>query len=311
MAVGALALARAARAVDVVYATGLYHRAALMAARTPLVIKLVNDPAYERAKGRGWFLGSLEEFQGARGDVRIAGLRRARDVSLRRASVIVVPSRYLADIVSRWSLGQTRIEVIPNPAVVAHTGRSRQELRAGFGMTGTAAVFAGRFVEQKNLRLALDAMRSVDDLTLYLVGDGPERESVTRTIGEWNLEDRVRLIPAVAQPEAGDWMRAADVTVLPSSWENFPHAAVESLAHGTPVIATSVGGVPEIVDHDRSGWLVPPGDAAAMAAALTRFTTDAEARRRLRDGAAASSDRFDPQTLFASAEALLAAAARR
>jgi glycosyltransferase involved in cell wall biosynthesis len=100
-------------------------------------------------------------------------------------------------------------------------------------------------------------------------------------------------------------MRAADLTLLSSSWENFPHAAVESLAQGTPVVATAVGGVPEIVEHDRNGWLVPPKDEAARAAALERFVRDPDARGRLRAGAAEDGARFDPDVLFERAESLI------
>jgi glycosyltransferase involved in cell wall biosynthesis len=178
-------------------------------------------------------------------------------------------------------------------------------------MNGLSAVFAGRFVEQKNLDLAVAGLRSVDGLTLYLIGDGPERARIADVIAAAGLGDRIRLIPPVSQERAGAWMRAADVTVLPSSWENFPHAAVESLAQGTPVVATAVGGVPEIVEHDSNGWLLPSGDEAALSAALTRFTRDESTRERWRAGAAATGDRFDPDVLFAKAEALIRRAAAR
>ncbi len=69
--------------------------------------------------------------------------------------------------------------------------------------------------------------------------------------------------------------RAADASVLPSAWENFPHTVVEALAVGCPVIATAVGGVPEVVRDGENGLLVPPGDAAALAAAIERFFGDA------------------------------------
>ena len=82
---------------------------------------------------------------------------------------------------------------------------------------------------------------------------------------------------------------AADAVLLPSSWENFPHAVVEGLAVGTPVIATAVGGVTEIVTDGVNGLLVPRGDAGALADAIRRFFADdgaarAAARRRRRLG---------------------------
>jgi glycogen(starch) synthase len=81
---------------------------------------------------------------------------------------------------------------------------------------------------------------------------------------------------------------AADVAVLSSSWENFPHTVVEALAVGAPVLSTAVGGVPEIVRDGENGLLVPPRDREALAAALRRITGDGELRKRLAAAAAPS-----------------------
>ena len=99
--------------------------------------------------------------------------------------------------------------------------------------------------------------------------------------------------------------RAADASVLSSAWENFPHTLVEALAVGTPVVATSVGGVPEIVRDGENGLLVPPGDPAALAAALRRFLGDAELRERLRAGAAPSVEHLHPERIYGRLEELL------
>lgn len=313
MAVGAAGIADAVRHVDVVYATGIYHRvvAACRLAGTPLVLKLVNDPAYERAINWGRTTGTIEAFQHIRSrDPVVRALCTARDRALGSADELVVPSEYLARIVRGWKL-RPSITVISNPAQVGPSSASRQDLRAAFGMVGPTAVFAGRLVRQKNLHLAIDVMRDVPGLTLVIVGDGPERPALTRSLSEAGLGDRLRIKPPVSQEQAGDWMRAADLTLLTSDWENFPHAVVESLAQGTPVIATAVGGVPEIVDDDRSGWLVPSGDRAALTAAVRRFVDDDDARERLRAGAAAdaAAGRYRPARLFALVEKVLLRAA--
>lgn len=312
LAAGAAVLARAVRQVDVVYATGIYHRtaAACKLAGVPLVIKVVNDPAFERARNWGRTDGTLESFQqpGVRDPVSLC-LRAARDRALGSAAALIVPSEYLARFVRGWQL-RPPVEVIANPAVVATSLQSREQLRASHGMNGLTAVFAGRLVAQKNLRMAIEAMRRVEGLRLVIVGEGPERVTLTGAIETAAVADRVSILPAVSQQQAADLMRAADVTLLPSDWENFPHAVVESLAQGTPVIATAVGGVPEIIEHERTGWLVPPGDHQALIAALSRFAGDEQARRRMREGAGAVRGRYRPERLFAMAEELLLQSAR-
>ncbi len=97
--------------------------------------------------------------------------------------------------------------------------------------------------------------------------------------------------------------------MLSSAWENFPHTVVEALAVGTPVIATDVGGVGEIVEDGRNGLLVPSGDPEAFAAALRRFLGDAGLRGRLRAAAAPSVARFAPEEIYARLEEILLTAA--
>jgi glycosyltransferase involved in cell wall biosynthesis len=93
--------------------------------------------------------------------------------------------------------------------------------------------------------------------------------------------------------------------VLSSAWENFPHTLVEALAVGTPVVATAVGGVPEIVRDGENGLLVPPGDPAALTAALRRYLGDAELQRRLRAAAAPSVEHLRPERIYGRLEELL------
>jgi glycosyltransferase involved in cell wall biosynthesis len=93
--------------------------------------------------------------------------------------------------------------------------------------------------------------------------------------------------------------------VLSSAWENFPHTVVEALAVGCPVIATSVGGVPEVVTDGDNGLLVPPGDAHALGAAIARFFGDAELRARLAAAAPGSVAGYSEDAVFSAIEAEL------
>ena len=130
---------------DVIYATATYAAAAAAStlARTPLVAKLVSDPAYERARRYGFFTGSLEAFQPARGP-KVEVLKRLRTLALRRAERVVVPSRYLAGIATAWGLSPGRIEVLVNPAPPP------PDVAAEALQPGTF-VFVGRLTEQKAL----------------------------------------------------------------------------------------------------------------------------------------------------------------
>ena len=126
------------------------------------------------------------------------------------------------------------------------------------------------------------------------------------------VEDgRVRFIGSLTRPGVLELCRAADAAVLSSSWENFPHTVVEALAAGTPMIATAVGGVAEIVRDDVNGLLVPPGDAVALAEAISRFVADDALSARLRAAATASVEALRADVVYPRLERILATAASR
>ncbi len=308
-----MVVAAEARRADVIYATGLYVRSSLASRllRIPLVMKLVNDPAYERARRRGLFEGTLEEFQLTNKTPRLRALEALRRSAVARAARVVIPSEYLARVARGWGVDPERIAVIPNPAPDTDGLPSREEARRRLHVTGPTLVFAGRIVKQKNLPLAIEALREAGDASLVIIGEGPELSAVERAVSDAGVAERVSLHGALPRESVMEWLRAADAAVLPSDWENFPHAAVEALAVGTPVIATAVGGVPEIIEHGANGLLIPAGDARELTAAIRRVTGDAELRTRLRAGATGSSGRYAAATTFAAIEEQLQAAVGR
>ncbi len=105
--------------------------------------------------------------------------------------------------------------------------------------------------------------------------------------------------------------RAADASLLSSSWENLPHTVLEALAVGSPVIATAVGGVPEVVRDGENGLLVPARDPQALAEAIRRFFADEQLRARLTAAAAGSVAGYTEEAVFSGIEDRLERAARR
>ena len=290
-AAAAAAVARHARRADVVYATSMVGRTALgcLLARRPFVAKLTSDAAFERSHRRA--LGA----EGALSNL----LRSIRDWSVRRASHIVCPSEYLAGLAASWRGAAAGISVLPNPAPDA-----ADALPAAPPASRPLVAFAGRLTAAKNLDAALRAIDRLPEARLVVIGDGEERQRLERVAG-----DRVQFVGARPRGEVLGLLASADVAVLPSAWENFPHAVVEALAMGTPVVATRVGGVPEIVRDGENGVLVDAGDDDAFAEALTRVLEDDALRQRLAQAAAPSVSRFATDVVYGELERILAEAA--
>lgn len=303
----ALLVRRAAHRADVVYATSMLRRATIGSwlARRPLVVKLVSDEVFERAAREGRYEGTLDEFQHDAGDVRTRFLRATRNRALRGARHVFCPSAYLRDVALRWGLDPERVSVLPNPAPELPALPPRDDLRRELAFSGNTLVFAGRLGPQKALDVLLRALTGVPNVALVVAGDGPERAALERTSSELELEGRVSFLGAVPRERVLWLFHAADASVLPSAWENFPHTIVEALAVGCPVIASAVGGVPEVVRDGENGLLVAPRDQAELAEAIERFFADGELRTRLAAAAPASVEGYSEESVFTSIESEL------
>jgi N-acetyl-alpha-D-glucosaminyl L-malate synthase BshA len=148
---------------------------------------------------------------------------------------------------------------------------------------------------------ALAEVRRRRPAVLVLVGDGPERGSVEALAT--SLGVRAAVAFAGERRSLGDLFAHADLFLLPSEQESFGLAALESLASGVPVVASEVGGVPEVVTHGETGWLVPPRDPAAMAAAALALLEDSTRRAAMGRAARASAlARFQPGPIVSRVE---------
>ena len=303
----AVEVARRAAGADVVYTTGMFGRSAAgsSAARRPFVVKLTADPAFERARRRSVVGGTVDEFQRLGGGPAVRALRLARDLELRRAAHVFTPSAYLRDLALSWGVHAERVSVLPNPAPPLPELPPRPELRRSFELDGDTLAFAGRLTAQKSLDVALAALAHVDGVTLLVAGEGDERAALERRAAELSLGGRVRFLGPQPRERVLELFRAADAVVLSSSWENFPHAVVEALAAGTPVLATSTGGVAEVVRDGENGLLVPVGDADALAEAIRLYFADGELRERLRAAAAPSAAGYAPERILGRLEETL------
>jgi glycosyltransferase involved in cell wall biosynthesis len=306
---GAALVHHRAREADVVYTTGMFGRSALGAtvARTPYVVKLTADPAFERSRRRGLVGGDVDAFQRRRGGPSVALLRLARDTELRRAAYVFTPSAYLRGLALTWGVPPERVSVLPNPIPPLGELPGRDELKRSFGLNGATLAFAGRLTAQKSLERALAAVAAAEGVRLVIAGDGPDRTPLERRAQELGIADRVTFLGAQPRGRVVELFRAADAAILSSSWENFPHTVVEALAVGTPVLATNAGGVGEVVHDGVNGLLVAPTE---LPGAVRRYFSDDALRERLRAAAAQSVAAYAPERVFGELEATLRRVAR-
>jgi len=151
--------------------------------------------------------------------------------------------------------------------------RDRAATKARLGISGPFLLSVGNLISRKGHRYAIEAAALLPHVTLWIAGGGPHVQRLQALIAGLGLEERVRLLGHVPHAMLPSLMAAADATILASSEEGLANVWVESLACGTPVITTDVGGARELIDRPEAGRIVER-DAGAIAAAVRDLLAD-------------------------------------
>ena len=217
-------------------------------------------------------------------------------ITARGTDVNLIPEYRIPRALIRWASGRARASIGVSAALVQrmrslgmradclHVMRNgvdlqrfqlqpQAESRQRLGIkSGPVLLTVGNLHEHKGQRLAVQALALVrqrhPQARLLVVGDGPDREALARAAATLGLADAVHLVGVVPNTELSLWYSAADLLLLASSREGWPNVLLEAMACGTPVVATRVGGVPEIVQTPLVGRVVEERTAAAFAHAV-------------------------------------------
>jgi glycosyltransferase involved in cell wall biosynthesis len=255
----------------------------------PAALVGFNDPAAILSRAAGMF---------ARVPVVVSSIHtvnhgsRLRRLALawtdRLATVTTAVSHPVARTLVEMGVPSARVQVIPNGvdvlAVGPHLRVGRAALRRSIGVGDHEFLWvaAGRLETPKDYPNLLAAMAALSTgptpVRLAIAGQGPLREEIRRQVAALRLDGVVSLLGL--RDDVPACMAAADATVLASAWEGLPTVAIESLAVETPIVCTDVGGVREIVEDGRSGFVAPPRNSDALASAMAAMMACSEERRR-------------------------------
>jgi glycosyltransferase involved in cell wall biosynthesis len=188
-----------------------------------------------------------------------------------------------------------KVVVLPT-AYIPHRETGPTDIRAELGLAPDARVIAvaATLRVEKALEVMISAtahvVRRFPEAHLVIAGDGPQRDVLEAQVASTGLVGHVHLLGE--RHDVTSILQTVDVGALSSDWEGMPLFVLECMTTGTPVVATNVGGLPEMVEHDHTGLLVPPRDPGALAHAIEALLADPDRARRLAQAAAERTHQF-------------------
>ena len=187
-----------------------------------------------------------------------------------QADALITVCQALKDVlVDDLGVAESKVTVLRNGVdLVQFAPGDRQSMRAEFGLTGPALASVGHLVARKGHDIVIRALAQLPGVTLLIAGDGPDRQSLEAIATTLGVADRVRFLGAVPHERLAAVYGAADALVLASDREGWPNVLLESMACGTPVVASHCWGTPEVVTAPEAGRLVDPRTPGTFAHAI-------------------------------------------
>lgn len=209
---------------------------------------------------------------------------------LLNANLVYANSKRLAQETEGLTGNKIKVKIIYRGCSFELFSRSRyskEKMRQFYGINNEELVFAftGSIKKQKGMKELAEAFSSIAQINKYaklsLVGEGPYITQMRELLSSEGISQRVIWHGSVEHSKVAELLALADFFVFPSYSEGMPNALIEAMAMGIPVIATNVGGIPEVVEHEKTGILINPGSVKELEMAMEQFITNKDWAKKL------------------------------
>ncbi|MBI2120142.1 MAG: glycosyltransferase family 4 protein [Parcubacteria group bacterium] len=293
---------------DIIYAldplgVGVPAGLAAKLLRKRFFMRIAGDRAWETAVQK-WNVGdSLDDFSRSKKyPLAIRLLKHGQTFGAKLAEKIIVPSEYLKTIVSNWGVSKEKVHVIYNAFEPVIVEEGKEAAREDLSLSGTVLLSAGRLVSWKGFKALIHLMPQivdeVPDAVLYIAGDGPEKEKLFELSSDLRQREKVIFLGTLPKEKLLQYMQAADVFLLNTFYEGFSHQLLEAMSLGAPVVSTTVGGNPELLESEKEGLLVEYNDEEAIARAALRLLREEGLARRLALAARKKAETFSKERVL-------------
>lgn len=200
-------------------------------------------------------------------------IKKRTEEVINGSDLVLVLAQYWKDVTFD-TFKNKNIKILYNPAVAKDTNKIAHEK--------LNVLFMGRFGKRKGVYDIIEAAKYIqnNDVVINLYGDG-DIEEFQKLINDNNVQEKVKIKGWISGDKKDEAFRTADIYILPSYNEGLPMSVLEALSYGLPVISTPVGGTPETIEEGANGFLIPPGDAKALAEKINLIANDKNLRAKM------------------------------
>ena len=241
---------------------GLPAYIASFLARKKFFVRVAGDYAWEQSVQRFGVNDDIDIFQKKRYGLKTNFLKKVQIFVCSKADKVITPSKYFQKLVGAWSPRIKEVVCIYNGIELPEISYDKKGLRKKLGLNQNQKVMisAGRLVPWKGfselIKITDRLSEKFPNLKLIILGDGPQMESLKAESKELELQNKIMLVGRVGRDKMFEYLAAADVFVLNTTFESFSFQVVEAMHAGLPVITRNIGSLPELVDDGSEGYLI-------------------------------------------------------
>lgn len=269
--------------------------------RKPMIIRICGDFAWEYACRHKLTTENINEFQNKKHSLSVEIMKAIQYFYTKRANRVIVPSNYLKSIVSGWGIPSHKIDIVYNALreadfrISLSQAEARKEIGANSGML---MLVIARLVPWKGIDGLIKILpRFNKETQLMVVGDGPDMPRLRNLVYSLGMGKQVIFKGQILHHRVSLYLRAADIFMLPSLYEGLPHTILEAMIVGIPIVATNIGGIPEIIEDGKEGFLFEPGDSSGLEKLINRLAGERFTTLRLVNNAKEKIKQFNWDTL--------------
>jgi len=271
------------------------------------IVRFAGDSAWETAVGAGWINDYLIDFLEKKYNDKIESLKQRREKILINADKVIVVSRFLATVAERIGVKADKLRMIYNAIDFEQPEeRSDHEVKNWhdeFGSGAKIIMTACRLTPWKGvdgiIKILAELNEKIGRVFLLVLGDGPELNKLRYLARERQMGDRVIFLGRIDNRRILDYFKTADLFILNSNYEGLSHTLLEAMTAGVPIIASKVGGNPEVICDGREGLLVDYNNEEQLAGAAYKILTDRMLAERLTANAKVKLSLFNWQNTVA------------